>query len=132
MATQEEHEKLVGRKLSPPYLLQMNSCQEGKHCDLYNFGSFQIVRECEDGFKWVDGRVDAIPNKFSTKKAKELADIKTCSCCQNKFETNFPFILDGSEETCLRCFERKNIVNRESYRLAILKELEYEKTINQK
>jgi len=129
---QDEHEKLVGRKLSPPYLLQMDSCQKGKNCDLYNFGSLQVVRECEQGFKWVDGRVDAIPNEFSTKKINEKPEIKVCHCCQNEFELEFPFISDSGQETCLRCFERKNIINREAYRSAILLELEYEKIINKK
>lgn len=124
--TQQESEQMVNRKLSPPFLIKMTSGENNKHCDLYNHGSFHVVRTCADGYKWVDGRVDTIPNDYSFEIVKEKPEIKVCSDCENEFELNFPFIKSGEANLCVRCFERRNIVNREEYRKILREELKYE------
>lgn len=115
-------EQKIGREVGPPILIQMSSSEKGKQCDLYNHGSFHIVRECTKGYNWVDGRVDTIPQGYPFKIIDEKPEVKTCSMCKNEFRADWPFIEHDGENSCTRCYERGKMFNRDSYRNALREE----------
>lgn len=118
------------RKLTPPFLIQMTCGDYFKHCDVLPHGSFHRVQKDEQGILWLSDRnVDSVPSEFSVKIVDELPEIKLCPCCKNKFPKNWKFIMNHKSEcgeTCVRCFEKYNIVNREEYREALREELKLE------
>lgn len=124
--TQQESEQMVKRKLSPPFLIKMTSGEYNHHCDLYNHGSYHIVRKCAEGFKWVDGRVDTIPQGYDFKIVEEKPETKLCPKCTNDFDLEWPFLFHDGVDMCIRCYERYANFNREKYREALRKELKYE------
>ena len=121
--TQEQSEEAINRKLSSPFLIKMTSGEHNKHCDIYNHGSYHTVRECAEGYKWVDGRVDVIPSGYNFKVVNEKPETKICPNCENEFDIEWPFINYDDKEICIRCYERYNFVHRDSYREALRKEL---------
>lgn len=113
------------QKYTNPFLIQITSGSEGKHCDLYPHGSIHKVKRGEDGFLWVDGRIDIIRPEFESKEIDEMLETKECPSCINQFQKDWPFIFDkNTQETlCIRCYERRNIFDREIYREAVRQEL---------
>lgn len=114
------------RTYSEPFLVQMVSGNYFEHCDVYPFGSIHEVRKCNEGFLWSTNRVHhAINTEFKTSVLQFKPETKTCGNCRNDFPNGWAFIRDGelNSEVCVRCYEKRNHVNREEYREVIRQEI---------
>lgn len=122
------------QNLTPPFLIQMTCGDYFKHCDILPHGSFHRVQKDENGrLQLVDKKADWVRPEFSVEIVDELPEIKICPCCKNNFPIDWKFIMNNKSEcgeTCIRCFERYNIINREEYRTALREELKLELSKN--
>lgn len=118
------------RKFEPPFLIQMTSGDNNKHCDVLPHGSIHEVKKCEEGHLWLTNKVaDTVPPRFAYETISEKPEVKNCPHCKNEFPKDWKFIMNykaGEVETCIRCFEKHYIVCREEYREALRDELKLE------
>lgn len=100
-----------------------------KGCDLYPLGSIWNGDADEKGFKVFGREASWIPNDFLEEEpgaVREWKNIKDCHFCKSIFLKDHPFVDTqqiGEEPMCIRCYEKKYIVGRESYRKALLEEI---------
>lgn len=108
------------KQLESPFTVKIVSSSVGKQCDLYCVGSYHKVRKGDDGYLWVDGRVDIIRPTFVVEEVTSMPEkTKTCPECGNIFDEDYPFIGD----VCIRSYEKLNFLNRDVYREALTKEI---------
>lgn len=99
-----------------------------KGCDLYPLGSIWNGDADEKGFKVFGREASWIPPDFGFKDIDIMSPIhvKPCPVCNLAFLKDHPFVDTqqiGEEPMCIRCYEKKYIVGRESYRKALLEEI---------
>lgn len=93
-------------------LYQISSGEHGKCCDFFPHGSLH------PDLKPIHGFCDV----------KEMNDVyisvphKKCPECHNRFLMGWPFVKPnqaGDDWMCVRCHEKKHVVNRENYHKAL-------------
>lgn len=94
-----------------------------RHCDLHPHGSYHKIRYDEEGNRWIDGKVLTIMSAYDIVETEIPEDVKECQVCKNVFDSNWVFMKD---ESCIRCFEKKHIINRDEYRRALREEFKLE------
>lgn len=110
------------KKFTPPFLIQMTSGEFNKQCDILPHGSFHMVKKDQNGHLWLANKIDCVPPDYSIKIVEVKPETKECPSCKNEFPKDWTFM----EHTCIRCFERKYIPNREAYRAILRAELKLE------
>jgi len=119
-------EKNKERTFTPPFMVQLTSGEHNEHCDKYPHGSLRMVKQdVETKRLWMLERIDSIPDRFKTAVVDPNMATKQCPTCKNIFPEDWPFMnirQDNSPDTCIRCYERKYLVNRDEYRQILLDE----------
>lgn len=142
MSTESNNEQSEGTKykapvrtFTPPFLIQMTCGDFNQQCDVFPHGSFHEVKKCQEGGIWLTKGVQSMPADYPYQIVSEKPEIKECECCHREYPKDWPFIKKNAykpkgstepDETCVRCFEKKNIINREEYRMAVRAELKRE------
>lgn len=91
-------------------LYQISSGENGKCCDFFPHGSLHLD-------------LKRIHTFCEIEKARFPQEVKKCKGgCDCVFPINWPFVepnQKGDVEMCLRCHEKKYIINRENYHKAL-------------
>ena len=91
-------------------LYQISSGEHGKCCDFFPHGSLHPDLKPIHGFCEVE-------------QVRFPQEVKKClGGCENTFPINWPFVKPdqaGGVEMCIRCHEKKYVVNRENYHKAL-------------
>lgn len=90
-------------------LYQISSGEHGKQCDFFPHGSIHEDRSKIHFF------CDIL-------EVPEPQALKTCPYCSLDFPFDWPFVKPdqvGDKEMCVRCHEKKYVVNRENYHKAL-------------
>lgn len=93
-------------------LYQISSGEPGKCCDFFPHGSVHPYKSKIHEFCEVKEYDGIVKNE----------DHKKCPYCKSIFPMSWPFVKPnqvGDAEMCIRCHEKKYVVNRENYHKAL-------------
>ncbi len=116
------------KNLSEHFTIKMTSGVTNEQCDRFPNGSYHSVQKDDEDKLWAKNGMYPIDPNFKYEKIKEVSETiqQKCNCCDNKFDISHPFLINhkyNSEQTCIRCYERLYLDQREVYRTALRKEL---------
>ena len=113
--------KDLKRLVSDPVDVLLTSGDNNKHCDFYPVGSYHKIQFDKDGNRWKTDAVHGITVDYPILIVDNFDEIETkeCPSCKNIFKNDWPFY----KETCIRCYEKKYLFDRELYREALRQEL---------
>ena len=86
----------------------INGTGSMRQCDLYPEKSMHSVSIDENGVRWTKGGRDSIHPDIGSEPHDKIIVGNMCSDCENVFTDSALFV----GEDCVRCHERKTIVNR--------------------